>query len=130
MEQNQTVRQEIAKIEKEIDDLYSVLQRDRLKIDEERDRLMSKKKAFSEMLQEEYGMALAILQNNEQDISVELQAVNGYLEHYDVIAEEACKEELRRLDRKDEQVLENFSRKRRILESEMENNYCRLRETE
>ena len=53
MEPNQSMKQDIAKKEKEMEELYSELQRERLKIDKERDVILSKKKAFSDMLQEE-----------------------------------------------------------------------------
>ena len=55
------MRQGITQKEKEMEDLYSELQRERLKIEKERDIIMSKKRAFSDMLQEEYEMAAAIL---------------------------------------------------------------------
>ena len=46
MEPNQSMKQDIAKKEKELEELYSELQRERLKIDKERDVILSKKKLF------------------------------------------------------------------------------------
>lgn len=71
MEPNQSMKQDIAKKEKELEELYSELQRERLKIDKERDVILSKKKAFSVMLQEEYEMATAILRKQERDTSID-----------------------------------------------------------
>nr|WP_295507121.1 hypothetical protein [uncultured Streptococcus sp.] len=129
MEPNQSMKQDIAKKEKEMVELYSELQRERLKIDKERDIILSKKKAFSDMLQEEYEMATAILRNQERDTSIEWQALNQYIESYDMLAEEASSEELKNLDLKDEKVLETFSKQRRRLEWEIEDSYCRLRDS-
>ncbi|WP_367113055.1 hypothetical protein [uncultured Streptococcus sp.] len=123
------MKQDIAKKEKEMVELYSELQRERLKIDKERDIILSKKKAFSDMLQEEYEMATAILRNQERDTSIEWQALNQYIESYDMLAEEASSEELKNLDLKDEKVLETFSKQRRRLEWEIEDSYCRLRDS-
>ena len=129
MEPNQSMKQDIAKKEKEMEELYSELQRERLKIDKERDIILSKKKAFSDMLQEEYEMVTAILRKQERDTSIEWQALNQYIESYDVLAEEASSEELKNLDLKDEKVLETFSKQRRRLEWEIEDSYCRLRDS-
>ena len=129
MEPNQSMKQDIAKKEKEMEELYSELQRERLKIDKERDIILSKKKAFSDMLQEEYEMATAILRKQERATSIEWQALNQYIESYDVLAEEASSEELKNLDLKDEKVLETFSKQRRRLEWEIEDSYCRLRDS-
>ena len=129
MEPNQSMKQDIAKKEKEMEELYSELQRERLKIDKERDVILSKKKAFSEMLQEEYEMTTAILRKQERDTSIEWQALNQYIETYDILAEEASSEELKNLDLKDEKVLETFSKQRRRLEWEIEDSYCRLRDS-
>lgn len=129
MEPNQSMKKDIAKKEKELEELYSELQRERLKIDKERDIILSKKKAFSDMLQEEYEMATAILQKQERDTSIEWQALNQYIESYDMLAEEASSEELKNLDLKDEKVLETFSKQRRRLEWEIEDSYCRLRDS-
>lgn len=95
MEPNQSMKQDIAKKEKEMVELYSELQRERLKIDKERDIILSKKKAFSDMLQEEYEMATAILRKQERDTSIEWQALNQYIESYDILAEGASSEELK-----------------------------------
>lgn len=100
-----------------------------MKIDKERDVILSKKKAFSDMLQEEYEMATAILRKQERDTSIEWQALNQYIETYDILAEEASSEELKNLDLKDEKVLETFSKQRRRLEWEIEDSYCRLRDS-
>ncbi len=129
MEPNQSMKQDIAKKEKEMEELYSELQRERLKIDKERDVILSKKKAFSDMLQEEYEMTTAILRKQERDTSIEWQALNQYIETYDILAEEASSEELKNLDLKDEKVLETFSKQRRRLEWEIEDSYCRLRDS-
>lgn len=129
MEPNQSMKQDIAKKEKELEELYSELQRERLKIDKERDVILSKKKAFSDMLQEEYEMVTAILRKQERDTSIEWQALNQYIQSYDVLAEEASSEELKNLDLKDEKVLETFSKQRRRLEWEIEDSYCRLRDS-
>lgn len=129
MEPNQSMKQDIAKKEKEMEELYSELQRERLKIDKERDIILSKKKAFSDMLQEEYEMTTAILRKQERDTSIEWQALNQYIETYDILAEEASSEELKNLDLKDEKVLETFSKQRRRLEWEIEDSYCRLRDS-
>lgn len=129
MEPNQSMKQDIAKKEKEMEELYSELQRERLKIDKERDVILSKKKAFSDMLQEKYEMATAILRKQERDTSIEWQALNQYIETYDILAEEASSEELKNLDLKDEKVLETFSKQRRRLEWEIEDSYCRLRDS-
>lgn len=129
MEPNQSMKQDIAKKEKEMEELYSELQRERLKIDKERDVILSKKKAFSDMLQEEYEMTTAILRKQERDTSIEWQALNQYIESYDMLAEEASSEELKNLDLKDEKVLETFSKQRRRLEWEIEDSYCRLRDS-
>ena len=129
MEPNQSMKQDIAKKEKELEELYLELQRKRLKIDKERDIILSKKKAFSDMLQEEYEMATAILRKQERDTSIEWQALNQYIESYDMLAEEASSEELKNLDLKDEKVLETFSKQRRRLEWEIEDSYCRLRDS-
>lgn len=123
------MKQDIAKKEKEMEELYSELQRERLKIDKERDVILSKKKAFSDMLQEEYEMTTAILRKQERDTSIEWQALNQYIETYDILAEEASSEELKNLDLKDEKVLETFSKQRRRLEWEIEDSYCRLRDS-
>ena len=129
MEPNQSMKQDIAKKEKEMEGLYSELQRERLKIDKERDVILSKKKAFSDMLQEEYEMVTAILRKQERDTSIEWQALNQYIESYDILAEEVSSEELKNLDLKDEKVLETFSKQRRRLEWEIEDSYCRLRDS-
>lgn len=129
MEPNQSMKQDIAKKEKEMVELYSELQRERLKIDKERDIILSKKKAFSDMLQEEYEMATAILRKQERDTSIEWQALNQYIESYDMLAEEASNEELKNLDLKDEKVLETFSKQRRRLEWEIEDSYSHLRDS-
>ena len=129
MEPNQSMKQDIAKKEKKMEELYSELQRERLKIDKERDVILSKKKAFSDMLQEEYEMTTAILRKQERDTSIEWQALNQYIETYDILAEEASSEELKNLDLKDEKVLETFSKQRRRLEWEIEDSYCRLRDS-
>lgn len=129
MEPNQAMRQDITQKEKEMEDLYSELQRERLKIEKERDVIMSKKRAFSDMLQEEYEMATAILRKQEQDTSVEWQALNQYIESYDIIAYEASNDQLKKLDLKDEELVENFLRQRRRLEWDIEENYRRLRES-
>ena len=129
MEPNQSMKQDIAKKEKEMVELYSELQRERLKIDKERDIILSKKKAFSVMLQEEYEMATAILRKQERDTSIEWQALNQYIESYDMLAEEASSEELKNLDLKDEKVLETFSKQRRRLEWEIEDSYSHLRDS-
>lgn len=110
------MRQGITQKEKEMEDLYSELQRERLKIEKERDVIMSKKRAFSDMLQEEYEMATAILRKQEWDTSVEWQALNQYIESYDIIAYEASNDQLKKLDLKDEELVENFLRQRRRLE--------------
>lgn len=123
------MKQDIAKKEKEMVELYSELQRERLKIDKERDIILSKKKAFSDMLQEEYEMATAILRKQERDTSIEWQALNQYIESYDMLAEEASNEELKNLDLKDEKVLETFSKQRRRLEWEIEDSYSHLRDS-
>lgn len=123
------MKQDIAKKEKELEELYSELQRERLKIDKERDVILSKKKDFSDMLQEEYEMTTAILRKQERNTSIEWQALNQYIESYDVLAEEASSEELKNLDLKDEKVLETFSKQRRRLEWEIEDSYCRLRDS-
>lgn len=128
MEPNQSMKQEIAKKEKEMEELYSELQRERLKIDKERDIILSKKKTFSDMLQEEYEMATDILRKQERDTSIEWQALNQYIESYDILAEEASSEELKNLDLKDEKVLETFSKQRRRLEWEIEDSYSHLRD--
>ena len=129
MEPNQSMKQDIAKKEKELEELYSELQRERLKIDKERDVILSKKKAFSDMLQEEYERATAILRKQERDTSIEWQTLNQYIETYDILAEEASSEELKNLNLKDEKVLETFSKQRRRLEWEIEDSYCRLRDS-
>ena len=129
MEPSQAMRQGITQKEKEMEDLYSELQRERLKIEKERDIIMSKKRAFSDMLQEEYEMAAAILRRQEWDTSVEWQALNQYIESYDILAEEASSAELKNLDLKDEKVLETFSKQRRRLEWEIEDSYCRLHDS-
>lgn len=129
MEPNQSMKQDIAKKEKEMEELYSELQRERLKIDKERDVILSKKKAFSDMLQEEYEMTTAILRKQERDTSIEWQALNQYIESYDMLAEEASSEELKNLDLKDEKVLETFSKQRRRLEWEIEDSYSHLRDS-
>lgn len=129
MEPNQSMKQDIAKKEKEMEELHSELQRERLKIDKERDIILSKKKAFSDMLQEEYEMATAILRKQERDTSIEWQALNQYIESYDIIADEASNDQLKKLDLKDEELVENFLRQRRRLEWEIEENYRRLRES-
>lgn len=129
MEPNQSMKQDIAKKEKEMEGLYSELQQERLKIDKERDIILSKKKAFSDMLQEEYEMATAILRKQERDTSIEWQALNQYIESYDILAEEVSSEELKNLDLKDEKVLETFSKQRRRLEWEIEDSYCHLRDS-
>ena len=123
------MKQDIAKKEKEMEGLYSELQQERLKIDKERDIILSKKKAFSDMLQEEYEMATAILRKQERDTSIEWQALNQYIESYDILAEEVSSEELKNLDLKDEKVLETFSKQRRRLEWEIEDSYCHLRDS-
>lgn len=123
------MKQDIAKKEKELEDLYLELQRKRLKIDKERDIILSKKKAFSEMLQEEYEMATAILRKQERDPSIEWQTLYQYIETYDILAEEASSEELKNLDLKDEKILETFSKQRRRLEWEIEDNYSHLRDS-
>lgn len=129
MEPNQSMKQDIAKKEKKMEELYSELQRERLKIDKERDVILSKKKAFSVMLQEEYEIATAILRKQERDTSIEWQALNQYIESYDMLAEEASSEELKNLDLKDEKVLETFSKQRRRLEWEIEDSYSHLRDS-
>ena len=129
MEPNQSMKQDIAKKEKEMVELYSEIQRERLKIDKERDIILSKKKAFSDMLQEEYEMATAILRKQERDTSIEWQALNQYIESYDILAEGASSEELKNLDLKDEKVLETFSKQRRRLEWEIEDSYSHLRDS-
>ena len=129
MEPNQSMKQDIAKKEKEMEELYSELQRERLKIDKERDIILSKKKAFSDMLQEEYEMATAILREQERDTSIEWQALNQYIESYDILSEEASSGELKNLDLKDEKVLETFTKQKRRLEWEIEDSYCRLRDS-
>ena len=129
MEPNQSMKQDIAKKEKEMEELYSELQRERLKIDKERDIILSKKKAFSDMLQEEYEKATAILRKQERDTSIDWQTLNQYIETYDILAEEASSEELKNLNLKDEKVLETFSKQRRRLEWEIEDSYCRLRDS-
>ena len=108
---------------------YLELQRERLKIEKERDIIMSKKRAFSDMLQEEYELAAAILRRQEWDTSVEWQALNQYIESYDIIADEASNDQLKKLDLKDEELVENFSRQRRRLGWDIEENYRRLRES-
>ena len=90
---------------------------------------MSKKRAFSDMLQEEYEMAAAILRRQEWDTSVEWQVLNRYIESYDIMADEASNDQLKKLDLKDEELVENFSRQRRRLELDIEENYRRLRES-
>lgn len=129
MEPSQAMRQDIIQKEKEMEELYSELQRERLKIEKERDIIMSKKRAFSDMLQEEYEMAAAILRKQEWDTSVEWQAINQYIESYDIMADEASNDQLKKLDLKDEELVENFSRQRRRLEWDIEENYRRLRES-
>ena len=129
MEPSQAMRQGITQKEKEMEDLYSELQRERLKIEKERDIIMSKKRAFSDMLQEEYEMAAAILRRQGGDTSVEWQALNQYIESYDIIADEASNDQLKKLDLKDEELVENFLRQRRRLEWDIEENYRRLRES-
>lgn len=129
MEPNQSMKQDIAKKEKEMEELYSELQRERLKIDKERDIILSKKKAFSDMLQEEYEMAATILRKQEQDASIEWQSLNQYIESYEIVAEDASREELKNLDLKDEKVVENFSKQRRRLEWEIEECNRRLRDS-
>jgi len=129
MEPSQAMRQDITQKEKEMEDLYSELQQERLKIEKERDIIMSKKRAFSDMLQEEYEMAASILRRQEWDTSVEWQALNQYIESYDIMADEASNDQLKKLDLKDEELVENFSRQRRRLEWDIEENYRRLRES-
>ena len=108
---------------------YLELQRERLKIEKERDIIMSKKRAFSDMLQEEYELAAAILRRQEWDTSVEWQVLNQYIESYDIMADEASNDQLKKLDLKDEELVENFSRQRRRLGWDIEENYRRLRES-
>ena len=129
MEPSQAMRQDITQKEKEMEDLYSELQQELLKIEKERDIIMSKKRAFSDMLQEEYEMAASILRRQEWDTSVEWQALNQYIESYDIMADEASNDQLKKLDLKDEELVENFSRQRRRLEWDIEENYRRLRES-
>ncbi|KXT66927.1 hypothetical protein [Streptococcus sp. DD04] len=129
MEPSQAMRQDITQKEKEMEDLYLELQQERLKIEKERDIIMSKKRAFSDMLQEEYEMATAILRKQEWDTSVEWQVLNQYIESYDIMADEASNDQLKKLDLKDEELVENFSRQRRRLEWDIEENYRRLRES-
>ncbi|WP_262366308.1 hypothetical protein [Streptococcus sp. Marseille-P7376] len=81
------------------------------------------------MLQEEYEMATAILRKQEWDTSVEWQVLNQYIESYDIMADEASNDQLKKLDLKDEELVENFSRQRRRLEWGIEENYRRLRES-
>lgn len=81
------------------------------------------------MLQEEYEMAAAILRRQEWDTSVEWQVLNRYIESYDIMADEASNDQLKKLDLKDEELVENFSRQRRRLELDIEENYRRLRES-
>ncbi len=90
---------------------------------------MSKKRAFSDMLQEEYELAAAILRRQEWDTSVEWQVLNQYIESYDIMADEASNDQLKKLDLKDEELVENFSRQRRRLGWDIEENYRRLRES-
>lgn len=129
MEPSQAMRQDITQKEKEMEELYSELQRERLKIEKERDVILSKKRAFSDMLQEEYEMAAVILRKQEWDTSIEWQALNQYIESYDIIADEASNDQLKKLDLKDEELVENFLRQRHRLEWEIEENYRRLRES-
>ncbi len=80
------------------------------------------------MLQESMKWRL-LFYGNKRDTSIEWQALNQYIESYDVLAEEASSEELKNLDLKDEKVLETFSKQRRRSEWEIEDSYCRLRDS-
>ncbi|KXT82699.1 hypothetical protein STRDD11_01772 [Streptococcus sp. DD11] len=75
-------------------------------------------------------MAANILRHKEQDSSTEWQSLNQYIESYAIEADEASSEELKKLDREDEELLEEFFKKRRHLEWEIEDDCRRLRESE
>lgn len=108
-----------SKKEKKLDYLEREFQKARLELDEKRCLVERKQQLFTQMLEEEYEMAVSFLQEQEVDNSFGWESLHRCIEEYDLEAREAAQVVLKQLEIEEENLWQSYRKDRHQLEEEI-----------